>query len=176
MDYVNSQGHNMNVLMTYTGTQITGWQTFPLESSAPNSIIVDIPTSDGELQSTTIEQFVLSHEVIAGEVTTKSPAVLAAEESTRRSNYTLELQSAAYVELDMMMLPYGYSSVTEVITYADEPSVVLYRQQGLAVRHWRSQCRQIILQLTADWLDYTNTDELDLDAIMAALPTLTMPE
>lgn len=51
-----------------------------------------------------------------------------------QAEYTAFLQSV----LDRTAQQYGYDSIATAVTYADEPSVAKFQQEGLAFRSWRS--------------------------------------
>lgn len=68
----------------------------------------------------------------------------------------------------------GYDSIMSVITYADEPSVPRYQQEGLAARAWRSQVWNKGLSILNEVLT-TDRAIPTVDELLAELPTITWP-
>lgn len=48
--------------------------------------------------------------------------------------------AAVQERMDTTAVSFGYDNLLSVISYAEEPSVARYRNEGLAFRAWRSQC------------------------------------
>lgn len=48
--------------------------------------------------------------------------------------------AAVQKHMDARAVTFGYDNLLSVISYAEEPSVARYQNEGLAFRTWRSQC------------------------------------
>ena len=92
---------------------------------------------------------------------------------------TKEQQEAAVVaavqsHLDAPAHALGYDDIKTAVTYADEPSVPLFQQQGQAFRSWRSlvwaKCYTVLAQVDSGSIPAPTIDEL-----VAMLPALVLP-
>ena len=84
--------------------------------------------------------------------------------------YTL----AAQAHLDATARAAGYDSITNAISFADEPAVPKFQQDGLAFRSWRSLFKAAVNQIKAEVEAGTRPAPTVADLI-AELPTLTLP-
>lgn len=86
------------------------------------------------------------------------------------ASITADLQA----HLEQTAQAYGYDSISSAISYADEPAVLKFQQEGQAFRAWRSlfwaAANQIKAEVEAGTRSITTTAEL-----IAELPTLTLP-
>lgn len=86
------------------------------------------------------------------------------------ASITADLQA----HLEQTAQAYGYDSISSAISYADEPAVLKFQQEGQAFRAWRSlfwaAANQIKAEVEAGTRSIPTTAEL-----LAELPTLTIP-
>ena len=65
----------------------------------------------------------------------------------------------------------GYDSIIDVVSYADEPSVPRFQQDGIVFRRWRSLVWDKYHQIIEDWKD-DKIEEPQVDEVIAQLPKL----
>lgn len=85
----------------------------------------------------------------------------------------VRLEAAVQAHLDGAARELGYDGIFTACTYADEPAVPKFQQEGQALRAWRSQvwaaCNQILTDVEA------GTREVpDKAALLAELPTFAL--
>jgi hypothetical protein len=88
---------------------------------------------------------------------------------------TLEQRIAGYVSdvqkhMDDTANAYGYDDIKSAVTYADEPSVAKFQEEGRKFRAWRSlvwaHCYAVLDQVQA------GGDEPSVESLIAGLPGL----
>lgn len=84
------------------------------------------------------------------------------------------LIDAIQKHMDNVAIERGYDSIMSVITYADEPSVPRYQQEGLAARKWRSLCWAHGLQVLQDVLEGKRSIP-SISELIAELPECEWP-
>lgn len=65
-----------------------------------------------------------------------------------------EIKKSVQIHLDAVAKKMGYNSILDAVSYADEPSVSRYQQDGIRLRKWRSDVWQYVSKLI------DNMDEL----------------
>lgn len=109
-----------------------------------------------------------------GVVRDATPAEL--EELNSRNVLSVDGLAAQYsiavqAHLDQTARNYGYDSIANAVTYAEEPAVLRFQEEGRALRAWRSlvweACYQLLDQVKAGSVPVPS-----LDAVLAGLPAL----
>jgi hypothetical protein len=62
------------------------------------------------------------------------------EDTPTVSEIQLTLVNAVQNHLDQKAQSLGYDDIKTAVTYADEPAVAKFQQEGKALRAWRSRC------------------------------------
>lgn len=92
------------------------------------------------------------------------PARVAERELQIKKKRTVDMVQSY---LDSKAKSYGYDDIRSAVTYADEPSVPLFQEQGLAFREWRS----LVWERCYEALEAGGPSEEEL---LAVLPTLNL--
>lgn len=80
---------------------------------------------------------------------------------------------AVQKHLDATAQSYGYDSIHTAVTYADEPAVPRFQDDGKAFRTWRSLCWEYCYSLLDQALKGTN-QQLSVEDVIAGLPAIDM--
>ncbi len=84
-----------------------------------------------------------------------------------------EMENAVQAHLDIVAAKAGYDNIYTACTYADEPAVPKFEQEGKALRAWRSEvwayCHQVLADVTTGKRPVPSITEL-----IAELPTVTL--
>ena len=83
-------------------------------------------------------------------------------------------RSAVGGHIDSQAQSLGYDNVATAVTYADEPAVPKFQQEGLALRAWRSQVWASCYSILAD-VEAGNRPEPTLEDLIAELPAFVAP-
>lgn len=103
-----------------------GFQDFPNTTSIPNAVVT---SKDTDLTTVKYENGALVP------LTADDIAARQAEEFTATlQQYERDIDSM----LDVKANEYGYDSIKTAVTYADEPAVPKFQDEGKAFRSWRS--------------------------------------
>lgn len=100
---------------------------------------------DGREESRIVETAALRQYGVAGEL----PATVARAPAAIAGDYTQAVQA----HLDRVAQSWGYDSITTAVTYADEPAVKAFADEGKALRAWRSRVWAAARQTLADVKD-----------------------
>ena len=120
-------------------------------------------------------------ELVAGNETGRSiipdengDPVLSTPEPPTTAELLANITNALQAHLDATARAAGYDSISSAISYADEPAVLKFQQEGQAFRAWRSlfwaAANQIKAEVEAGTRSIPTTSEL-----IAELPTLPLP-
>ena len=71
--------------------------------------------------------------------------------------------------MDTTAKSYGYDDIKSAVTYAEEPSVPKFQQEGKAFRAWRSQCWAYCYEQLA-LVESGKREQPTIEAILAELP------
>lgn len=83
------------------------------------------------------------------------------------------LESTVQAFMDQKAQSVGYDNINSAISYATEPSVAKFQNEGIAFRAWRSQCWEAAYTLQAQF--QPGQVAPTAAQIIAALPALTLP-
>jgi hypothetical protein len=65
-----------------------------------------------------------------------------------------ELVAAVQAHMDAVAQAWGYTNMVYAVSYADEPAVLQFQQEGMALRAWRSAvwgaCYELLAQVQAN--------------------------
>lgn len=86
----------------------------------------------------------------------------------------LALSAAVQRHLDEVAKAMGYDNMNSAVTYADEPAVQRFRDEGQALRAWRSLVWAACYDLLDRW-SKGQVDEPNADELIASLPVFTAP-
>lgn len=77
--------------------------------------------------------------------------------------------------MDSKAREYGYDNVFTAVTYADEPLVPKFQEEGVAFRSWRSAVWAHCYDLLAQW-QAGQLSDLTVDDVISTLPPFTPPD
>lgn len=75
--------------------------------------------------------------------------------------------------LDAQAIALGYDNIFTAVTYADEPAVPKFQQEGIALRSWRSAVWAHCYDMLAQWQQGL-IQEPTYDEVIASLPPFSM--
>lgn len=78
-------------------------------------------------------------------------------------------RSAVGLHIDQEAQALGYDDVSTAVTYADEPAVLKFQQEGQALRAWRSQVWTAYYSILAD-VERGSRSEPTVEELIAELP------
>lgn len=84
------------------------------------------------------------------------------------------LSAAVQIHMDAAAQAAGYDDIKSAATYADEPAVPKFQQEGQAFRAWRSLCWAACYEVMAD-VEAGERAVPTAGELIAALPALEMP-
>lgn len=103
----------------------------------------------------------------------KGKVVLIDPEETSKSDKLRSIESYVQKHINTVCKSYGYDSIISAVTYADEPSVPKFQQEGQAFRAWRSKVWDKCYQLLSDW-EAGAIEEQTPQQVIAQLPQLEL--
>lgn len=86
-----------------------------------------------------------------------------------------DYRTAVQKYLDSVAKEFGYDNITSAITYADEPSVPKFQQEGLVMRSWRS----LVWDYCYSQLALVNDGEIEaptIEQLISELPALSLQD
>lgn len=84
------------------------------------------------------------------------------------------LSAAVQAHMDDSAKAYGYDDIKSAVTYAEEPAVPKFQQEGQALRAWRSLCWAACYSVMAD-VESGARPIPSAAELVAELPELVMP-
>lgn len=106
-----------------------------------------------------------------GEIAPYVPPVVSQEELL--AQIQREKTLLVHQHMDSVAQQYGYDNITTAVTYADEPAVPKFQDEGIAFRAWRSLVWDVGYQIIAEVLQGTREVPTD-EEIIAELPEFTV--
>lgn len=82
--------------------------------------------------------------------------------------------AAVQSHMDAAAIAAGYDDIKTAVTYADEPAVVRFQQQGAAFRAWRSLCWDYCYT-QLDAVQSATRTQPTIAELVAELPALVLP-
>lgn len=100
--------------------------------------------------------------------------VLADQPAPTPEQVAAAYERAVQAHMDSAAQAAGYDDIKTAVTYADEPAVAKFQQQGAAFRAWRSLCwAYCYAQLDA--VQAATRTQPTIEAFIAELPALVLP-
>lgn len=93
---------------------------------------------------------------------------------TQQNRLIQERAAAVQRHMDTQVQGRGYDGIASCVTYADEPAVPKFQEEGRAARAWRSLCWAVCYDLLGQ-VARGEIDPLSNEELIAALPALVWP-
>ena len=108
------------------------------------------------------------------EITAEEAAALLAPPPPTKEQKVQAVKAAVQGLMDSAAQSAGYDDIKSAVTYADEPEVPKFQNEGRAFRRWRSDVWFRCYALLAD-VDGGTIPEPTIEELIAMLPSLVMP-
>jgi len=95
------------------------------------------------------------------------------DETKKQEILTVLYEQAVDAHLDDKAKEYGYDSIKTAVTYADEPIVQKFQEEGTAFRAWRSKVYAYVYE-QLDLVQSGDRDMPTIDELIAELPDLVI--
>lgn len=81
--------------------------------------------------------------------------------------------NAVQIHMDTAARDLGYDDIKSAVTYAEEPAVQKFQQEGIAFREWRSLCWEYCYSVL-DAVQRGEREQPEVADLIAELPTLSL--